>query len=70
MAHTLEHLGPPAQAMMDDLGEPRLTPELAALLVSGVDEELRGIDRARMVADRDELLLLLLEQKRRHGTLP
>jgi carnitine 3-dehydrogenase len=70
MAHTLEHLGPPAQAMMDDLGEPRLTPELAALLVSGVDEELRGIDQARMVADRDELLLLLLEQKRRHGMLP
>jgi 3-hydroxyacyl-CoA dehydrogenase len=70
MAHTLQHLGPPAQALMDDLGQPRLTPELAALLVSGVDEELRGIDHARMVAVRDELLLLLLEQKRSHDGLP
>jgi len=69
MAHTLKHLGPTAQALMDDLGEPHLTPELAALLVSGVDEELRGIDPTRMVADRDELLVFLLEQ-RRHRALP
>jgi len=69
MAHTLAHLGPTAQALMDDLGEFRLTPELAALLVNGVTEEVRGIDHARMVADRDELLVFLLEQKR-HRALP
>lgn len=70
MAHTLAHLGPPAQAWMDDLGEPRLTPELARLLVDGVHDELRGVDQARLVADRDELLVLLLQQKRRHTALP
>ncbi len=70
LAHTLAHLGPPTQAWMDDLGEPRLTPELASLLVSGVDEELRGIDQSRLVAQRDELLVLLLQQKARHTALP
>jgi 3-hydroxyacyl-CoA dehydrogenase len=70
MAHTLEHLGPPAQAVMDDLGDVRLTPELAALLVNGVDEELRGIDQEGLVVARDELLVLLIEHKRRYHTLP
>jgi len=64
LAHTLEHLGPPAQTWMDDLGSPRLTPELAHLLVDGVNDELEDIDQARIVADRDELLVMLLEQKR------
>jgi hypothetical protein len=49
---------------MDDLGSPRLTPELAHLLVDGVNDELEDIDQARIVADRDELLVMLLEQKR------
>ncbi len=70
MAHTLEHLGPPAQVWMDDLGAPRLTPELAALLVDGVDAELDGIDQAAMVADRDALLVDLLQAKSRHRSLP
>lgn len=70
MAHTLEHLGPPAQAWMDDLGAPRLTDELAALLVAGVDDELAGIDQDAMVAERDALLVQLLENKRRATDLP
>ncbi|MGQ4596812.1 3-hydroxyacyl-CoA dehydrogenase NAD-binding domain-containing protein [Nocardia sp. R6R-6] len=70
MAHVLEHLGPPAQAWMDDLGAPQLTPELAARLVCGVDDELAEIDQESMVAQRDELLVELLERKRRHTALP
>ncbi|MBB2914046.1 3-hydroxyacyl-CoA dehydrogenase [Streptosporangium becharense] len=70
MAHTLKHLGPPAQAWMDDLGAPRLTPALVDLLVDGVTAELDGIDQAAMVADRDELLIGLLEAKSRHRALP
>jgi carnitine 3-dehydrogenase len=70
MAHTLAHLGPPAQAWMDDLGEPRLTPQLARLLIAGVDEELRGVDQSRMVAERDELLVLLLQKKAQNTALP
>jgi carnitine 3-dehydrogenase len=70
MAHTLAHLGPPTQAWMDDLGETHLTPQLTRLLVAGIDEELRGIDQSRMVAQRDELLVLLLQQKARRTALP
>lgn len=70
LAHTLTQLGPPAQAWMDDLGDPRLTPQLAQLLVDGVDEELSAIDQARMVEQRDELLVLLIQQKARHRALP
>ena len=64
MAHTLRHLGPPAQAWMDDLGAPRLTAELADLLVRGVDDELSGVDQQAMVTTRDELLVDLLTRKR------
>lgn len=70
MAHTLRHLGPPAQAWMDDLGTPRLTDGLAALLIHGVDDELAGIDQQAMVAARDELLVDLLTRKRHYPDLP
>ncbi|MGW7364765.1 3-hydroxyacyl-CoA dehydrogenase NAD-binding domain-containing protein [Streptomyces sp. NPDC054841] len=70
MAHLLRHLGPPAQAWMDDLRPVRLTDELAAQLVAGVEDELTGIDQAAMVAQRDELLVALLEQKRLRTALP
>ena len=70
MAHTLEHLGPPAQTWMDDLGAPQLTPALAALLVDGVDDELHAVDQSAMVAERDDLLVALLELKRQARNLP
>lgn len=70
LAHTLEHLGPSAQAWMDDLGEPQLTPRLAQLLVSGVDDELAGIDQTQMIAERDELLVELLTRKAQRTALP
>lgn len=70
LAHALEHLGPPAQAWMDDLGTPRLNPQLAELLVHGVEEELEGIDQRQLVADRDALLVELLERKALSMTLP
>ncbi len=70
MAHTLAYLGPPTQAWMDDLGDPRLTAHLVGLLVAGVDAELRGVDQSRMVAERDDLLVLLLQQKARRTALP
>lgn len=70
MAHTLQHLGPPAQTWMDDLGAPQLTDSLAALLVKGVADELATIDQDAMVAERDDLLVELLELKRRTTHLP
>lgn len=67
MAHTLEHLGPPAQEWMDDLRDARLTPELVSLLVDGVHEEVgeRGSDE--LSAARDALLVRLLRDKRDAG---
>lgn len=70
MAHTLRHLGPPAQVVMDDLGTPRLTDELAELLVHGVDDELSGLDQQALVDARDELLVDLLARKRAYPALP
>jgi len=68
MAHVLEHLGPPAEAWMNDLSPtPHLTPGLVRRLVDGVDEELAGVDQAALVAARDELLVELLERKRERG---
>ncbi|TCO50300.1 3-hydroxyacyl-CoA dehydrogenase [Kribbella antiqua] len=70
LAHVLEHLGPMTQLLMDDLGEPTLTPELADLLVRGVDEELGTRDQVRLAQQRDELLVQLLTAKSRADSLP
>lgn len=65
IAHILEHLGPPTERWWRDLGQVTLTPQLAAKLVAGVDEELAGRDPARIVADRDAVLSTLLAAKTR-----
>jgi 3-hydroxyacyl-CoA dehydrogenase len=70
LRHILEHLGPPTQRWMDDLGAPQLTPSLADALVAGVDAELAGIDQAAMAADRDRLLVELLVAKAHADNLP
>lgn len=70
MRHLLEHLGPPTQKWMDDLGEPQLTGELASKLVAGMDEEMIGIDQAGLIADRDRLLVDIMRLKRSSNNLP
>jgi len=70
MAHTLAHLGPPAEAWMADLRRAHLTPELTDLLVRGVDEELAGVDLGELIQQRDDLLVALLEAKRDRRALP
>lgn len=70
LAHVLEHLGPPTQRWMDDLGTPQLSPALAAALVRGVDEELAQVDVEAMVAQRDDLLIDLLAAKAGSPDLP
>ena len=67
LAHVLEHLGPPTEAWWRDLGRVTLTPELNATLVSGVDDELAGVDPAELVARRDAVLTALLAAKARTG---
>lgn len=70
MRHLLEHLGPPTQKWMDDLGAPQLTEALADKLVSGMDDEMAGIDQAGLVADRDRLLVDIMRLKRSSPHLP
>ena len=64
LAHVLEHLGPPTQLLMDDLGAPQLTPQLAELLVRGVNEELADCDQDDLIRQRDALLVQLLTAKK------
>ncbi|OZC83974.1 3-hydroxyacyl-CoA dehydrogenase [Rhodococcus sp. 06-412-2C] len=70
MRHLLEHLGPPTQKWMDDLGEPQLTSELADKLVAGIDHEMADVDQAGLVADRDRLLVDIMRLKRSTTHLP
>ncbi len=67
LAHDLEHLGPPTQRWWRDLRSVTLTPQLAAQLVEGVEEELAGLTRAELVARRDAVLTALLAAKTRAG---
>jgi len=74
IAHVLEHLGPPLESRWNDLGTVTLSAELKKQLADGVDEELAGTDLAALTAQRDALLLFLLEQKaaidaRKHSLL-
>jgi carnitine 3-dehydrogenase len=66
IAHVLEHLGPPTEALWRDMGDPSLTPELVAKIVAGVEEELGAIDPAELVARRDAVLRALLASKAEH----
>jgi 3-hydroxyacyl-CoA dehydrogenase len=66
MAHVLEHLGPPMLDWWDDLGAPKLTPELTEQLVAGVSAEMGGRERD-VLARRDRALRELLALKERVG---
>lgn len=67
IAHVLEHLGPPMEDWWDDLGAPRLTDELVATVVAGVDEELAGLDVDDLVRRRDASLRQLLTLRDENG---
>jgi 3-hydroxyacyl-CoA dehydrogenase len=70
LRHVLDHLGPPIESWWCDLGRPRLTPELCDAAVSGVEQELDGVDLKTMVARRDELLIDLLRARAAARELP
>jgi 3-hydroxyacyl-CoA dehydrogenase len=57
LAQQLSHFGPSIQRWWDDLGSPRLSGPLEALLVQGVDEEIGGRSFEQLVAERDRALL-------------
>jgi carnitine 3-dehydrogenase len=70
LAHTLEHLGPPMVDWWTTMKSPAWTPELRAMLVSGVNDELDGISLSGLIEDRDALLELLITAKANAKHLP
>lgn len=68
--HVLDHLGPPMENWWADLGAPRITEELKQKLVAGVDAELNGKRQSTLSAERDRLLVDLIEAKVRSKDLP
>ena len=67
MAHFLDQLGPPLESWWDDLGSPRLTPEVCQALAEGVAAEAGGRDIASLAAERDRFLVDLLALKKSAG---
>jgi len=65
LAHVLAQLGPGMEQIWRDLHDVTITPELAALLVSGVDEELADIDPGELGVRRDAVVNALLAEKSR-----
>lgn len=63
IGHTLEHLGPPMQSWWDDLGAPRLTPELSQKVVDEMKAALAGRSAESMEQERDRIILELLKAK-------
>ncbi|KQO19540.1 3-hydroxyacyl-CoA dehydrogenase NAD-binding domain-containing protein [Acidovorax sp. Leaf78] len=63
MAHLLAHLGGPIEGWWDDLGAPRMTPELQRRVVEGVDQALGGRTQAELAQARDVVLIGLLRAK-------
>jgi 3-hydroxyacyl-CoA dehydrogenase len=61
MTHFMAHLTPPMQSWMDDLGTPRLTPDVQRRIIDGVAEEAAGRDIEQLARWRDEKLVEILE---------
>ena len=63
MAHLLAHLGGPIESWWDDLGAPRMAPDLCRRVVDGVEQALGGRTPAELAQARDALLMKLLRAK-------
>jgi hypothetical protein len=61
MEHFLKQFTGPMTAWWKVLGSPQLTPELQQKLVAGVHAEVGGRSIDALAAERDEVLLGLLE---------
>ena len=64
MAHYLEHLGASQEGRWSTLGTPRLTPELRAALIAGVEAEAGGKSIAQLEQERDASLIGILATRK------
>jgi 3-hydroxyacyl-CoA dehydrogenase len=68
MKHFMEHLAVPLQGWWQDLGDPKLTPELQQKIVAGVEDEMAGRSVKDVARWRDEALVEILgAAKRAHA---
>lgn len=65
--HYLNHLGPTQETRWQELGKPKLTAEVKAVLVAGIESELAGQDRETLTERRDEALVELYQLKQKYG---
>ncbi|SAK84781.1 3-hydroxyacyl-CoA dehydrogenase [Caballeronia arationis] len=70
VTHVLQHLGPAQREWARDLGTYPETDEYIESIARGVDAELRPYDFPEMLRQRDELLIQLLEAKRKLSQIP
>lgn len=63
IAHVLEHLGPAVESWWDDLGTPRLTPDLIAKVTEGVRDAAGVMSGEDLAAARDNAIVDLLAMK-------
>lgn len=68
--HSLEHLGPPMQSWMQDLGRVEINEDLISLLSDEVSRELQGRDLPELVRARNKVLVTLMALKSSDANLP
>ena len=67
MPHFLSHLGDFMETRWQELGSPRLTPEVRRQLIEGVAEEAAGRTIPDLARDRDAKLVAILEALQKAG---
>jgi len=70
ITHTLQHLGPAQREWARDLGVYPETDDYIAQIAQGVDKELENYEFAQMLYQRDELLVQLLDAKKKSSQIP
>ena len=64
--HYLDHLGPTQEARWKEHGNPKLTEEVKAVLVSGMDKELASQDQETLTQRRDNALVEIYKLKQKY----
>jgi 3-hydroxyacyl-CoA dehydrogenase len=70
IAHVINHLGPGMETWWNDIGSPKLTPELRDKVAEGVAEELAQTPLPAMTQARDAILMELIRRKAESDKLP
>ena len=70
ITHVLQHLGPAQREWANDLGTYPETDDYIESIAAGIETELASYDFPEMLRQRDELLIQLMESKRKRPEIP